>query len=548
VGGDWTDRSKNNSPGRTEAKHQMTVKWERFAGDTDVFAVRLAFMPDPDDSSFADPDDAASWGSFQLWVNGQNLCSHVDQGEVLQSTHWYLLSLLEWLANSWNALLHEERLPNLQALDTGVAALAATHTAPALAGEADTITWDEDRFEWRSRHAIRSARVGGLFPNVVIRRLRDLVEISWDDEPIPGESPGFRYNASAGMALINPTQVAEPLFEILSTAVSYLANTDTTSYRISNLLSSVANLRADAQHETRLSWLAGLREIPPMLGRLHDSISETEMQNRWSEIVSSLREIGGEDAAAAALEVDESPLVIAGSCQAALLFSSVSPTVTYADVRTLASVLVDQYINTTQTFPINDLAENLPLLATAPAWEQGYELAEAVHARLGLDFSQGWVDIAKVLGQLGVTTLSRKIEDHRIRACCLVGPHHTPTVIHNEKTFFQSESAQRFSAAHELCHLLFDRSHGRRVSIASGPWAPRGIERRANAFAAMFLMPTELLQETVADAADPIGDLSAVTLVANGMRVSRRAVIEHLYNTTLMSEADRDDLLRQIKE
>lgn len=526
----------------------MTVKWERFAGDTEVFAVRLAFMPDPDAGGFADPEDAASWGSFQLWVNGQNLCSHVDQGEVLQSAHWYLLPLLEWLTGNWNAILHEERLPNLQALDTAVAALTATHTAPELAGEAETMAWDEDRFEWRSRHSIRSARDGGLFPNVVIRRLRDLVEISWDDEPIAGAPPGFRYNASAGVALIDPTHVAEPLFEVLSAAVAYLEKSNVNSHRFSTLLSGVASLRAEEQHESRLSWLAGLREMAPMPSRLQGSISETEMRTRWYEIVKSLREVGGEDAAEAALEVNESPLVIAESCQAALLFSSVSPTVTHADVRTLASVLVEQYVGSAQTTRIDEFTEEVPLSPAVPAWEQGYELADVVRERLRVDLSQGWVDVVEILGQLGVTTLFRKLEDHRIRACCLVGPHHAPTVVHNETTYYRSVPARRFSSAHELCHLLFDRSHGHRVSIASGPWAPRAIERRANAFAAMFLMPTELLQEMVADAADPIGDLSTVTSVADRLHVSRRAVIDHLYNTTIMSEADRDDLLRQIQD
>lgn len=180
----------------------MTVKWERFAGDTDIFAVRLAFMPDPDAGSSADPEDAASWGAFQLWVDGQNLCSHVDQGEVLQSAHWYLLPLLEWFVENWNTILHEERLSNRSSSDTAVAALGSTCIAPALIGEMETIAWDEERYGWRTRHALRSARAGGLLPNVVIRRLRDLIEFSWDEEPVAGAPAGFRYNASVGVALI----------------------------------------------------------------------------------------------------------------------------------------------------------------------------------------------------------------------------------------------------------------------------------------------------------------------------------------------------------
>jgi len=101
--------------------------------------------------------------------------------------------------------------------------------------------------------------------------------------------------------------------------------------------------------------------------------------------------------------------------------------------------------------------------------------------------------------------------------------------------------------AHELCHLLFDRSHGQKLAIASGPWAPKSIERRANAFAAMFLMPTHLVERAVADVGDPINDLNAISAVASRLRVSRRAAIEHLYNLTLMSDAERDELLDHVQ-
>jgi hypothetical protein len=63
----------------------MTIRWERFEGSTDLFAVRLSFLVDPDRAGATDSDEAVSWGSFQIWVEGQNLCSHVDQGENFSS-------------------------------------------------------------------------------------------------------------------------------------------------------------------------------------------------------------------------------------------------------------------------------------------------------------------------------------------------------------------------------------------------------------------------------------------------------------------------------
>ena len=51
--------------------------------------------------------------------------------------------------------------------------------------------------------------------------------------------------------------------------------------------------------------------------------------------------------------------------------------------------------------------------------------------------------------------------------------------------------------AHELCHLLFDRSDAVPLSVLSGAWAPPRLERVANAFAAELLMPLEGTHDVV---------------------------------------------------
>ncbi|MEU8268684.1 ImmA/IrrE family metallo-endopeptidase [Sphaerisporangium sp. NPDC049002] len=527
----------------------MTITWEKFAGNTDIFAFRLAFMPDPDSGTGATGEEATSWGSFQLWVEGQNLCAHISQGELLQRTHWYLLPLLEWLAEHWNALLHEEKLPNRNVEEAAATALIMTRNAPALAEEAETVAWEEEWYEWHQRHALRAARSGGLIPNIVIRRFRDSIEVSWDDEPISGAPTGFRHSAATGVSYFYPEQVADPLYEVLQAAAEHLMSMNPGSERVATLREKIESLRLPGQHDSRLNWLAGLRTLPPLPGRIQGSLLEDDMRSRWEEIIAALKSSGNNEGAQAALSVEESPLVIAGSCHAALLFSSLSPTVAREDVRTLASVLLEQYSRQATVNSLDELSEHVLPNLTVPAWEQGYELAEIIHADMGDAFPDGWVDVAGLLEQLGVTIVSRKLQDLNIRACSMVGPHHRPTIVHNTtSSFFASRNAQRFSMAHELCHLLFDRSRGQKLAIASGAWAPRSIERRANAFAAMFLMPTRLVQQAIADAPDPITDLEGITAIAARLRVSRRAAIEHLYNLTLMTDFDRDELLSQVQD
>jgi Zn-dependent peptidase ImmA (M78 family) len=523
----------------------VTVTWERFEGRTNVFAVRLSFMVDPDGDVAVSPEEAASWGALQLWVEGQNLCAHVDQGEVLQGTHWYLLSLLEWLVDSWNPMLHEERLPNRNTGDSAVLSLAATRNAPELAGEAATIAWEQEWFEWRERHAIRAARNGGLFPNVVFRRLRDYIEISWKEERLAGAPRGFQFSATEGRALLNPEEVAVPLYKLVSQALEHLGGPFPGSRRLAALGERARNLAVADQHDARLRWLAGLSTTPPMSRQLLGTTTEAEIGSAWSGVLEILEKQGNQAALQAALATDDRPLVIAGSCQAALLFGAVSPTVSESDVRTLAEVLIGQYSPyDVESVGLKSLVRSEPLSAASTPWEQGYDLAESLHD--DLQFAGEWIDVERFVKELGIVRLDRRITDPAVRACSMVGPQHRPTIVVNLASLYgDNHAAVRFTLAHELCHILYDRAQGRRLAIASGPWAPRGIEQRANAFAAMFLMPPSLVAAAVADVPDPISDPAGIRAVASRLHVSSRAAIEHLYNLTLMDEEQRDALLRE---
>jgi Zn-dependent peptidase ImmA (M78 family) len=520
----------------------MTLRWERFAGSTDVFAIRLGFLSDPDGGSGATAEETASWGALQIWVEGQNLCAHVDQGEILQNAHWYMLPLLEWVASAWNSLLHEERLPNRNAADDAVCALARTRVAPELAGETDTVSWEEQWYDWWRRHALRSARSGGLLPNVVVRRLRDYVEVSWAEEPLAGAPDGFQFSATSGRALLRPEDVVGPLYDIATSAAAYLSGLVPTSDRLTVLIRALEGLTLPAQREVRVRLLAGFQDVGSQNWEFRGR-EPRQATSGWVDIVTALTAAGSEEAVAAALETDGTDLVVTGSCSASLLFGALAPVVSERDVRTLAEVLLARYAaEQAESATLEALTAQEPLRTSYMPWEQGYELAELLHEDLAL--SGDWVDIEGLVSTLGITTMRRHLDDPAVRACSFVGPRHRPTIVLNDGSRFATPQATRFTLAHELCHILFDRASGRRLAIASGPWAPRGIEQRANAFAAMFLMPPNLVAEAVADLPEPLTDPHGVRLVARRLRVSARAAAEHLYNLTLMDETTRDEILR----
>ena len=224
----------------------MSTRWERLAGDTSAFALKVAFASDPDDVRYIDPEVGLSWGSFQIWVGGRNLCAHLEEGERIDSVHWYLLPLLEWFSRNWNPLLHEERFPVENAGDTGWASLRATRFPPPAieANEQQTSEWEREWQAWWTRHAIHTASEGGLFPDVVFRRFRDLVEVSWGPTHAQGMPHHYEFMESAsGVGRIAPQSVADPLHEVLSSASEYLLSLKPKSKRFGALNRSLRALK-----------------------------------------------------------------------------------------------------------------------------------------------------------------------------------------------------------------------------------------------------------------------------------------------------------------
>jgi Zn-dependent peptidase ImmA (M78 family) len=510
----------------------MSVRWERFSGDTSRFAIKIAFHADPDNGRGAQPDVAASWGALQLWVDGVNLCAHVDQGETLQSAHWYMLPVLEWLALSWDPLLHEERLPSPSSRFESAADLASS-TPTLLFAEIEAsraLVDDERRFEWEQRHSIRVAREGGLLPDIRLRRLRDEIEVSWNNTPLAGAA-GVEFVSGQGRSLQEPIQVAGALHEVLLAGSAWLHAQRPDSARIRDLAAAVDRLQLPDRVEERTAWLAGLGD------------SRAQVIEFWRRIVDQVREFANPAAFEGTFASGNvSALVLGGSCEAALLFGSANPRIEEGDALTLARLLLDRY-QADAPDGLEQLVRDEPLDPDIPAWEHGYELAEELLDEVGEELVADWTDVDAFLAGRGIIPSSITLADRHVRAISFASPSHTPTIaINMASRFAHAPAARRFTLAHELCHLLYDRSSGARLAVASGPWAPRGIERRANAFAAMLLMSPTVLTRAIAKAEYPLETPQGVEAVASQLRVSPSALVEHAYNVGLIDELTREDL------
>ena len=485
-------------------------------------------MDDPDEGRGASADVSLSWGAFQIWVNGWNLCAHLEEGERVESAHWYLLPLLEWFVHQWNPLLHEERLP-CRAADEAWTGLRATRFPPPALDESEESDWESAWHGWWSRHAIQAAREGGVFPDVIFRRFHDSIEVSWGDSRSQGVPSHVSFALRPGAVRFEPTSVAEPLYDALEGAVAYLSSVAPSSNRIANLKRTIRKLRKKQKQDKRVRWLAGL------------GVDEESVRRGWRRFKSRVAELPEAQKDVLLATSGDSRLVVEGSCHAALMFGSMAPNVADSDVMVLAETLIrlsspdgdsEAMASRCRADPIGN-SDDLP-------WQQGYALAEELRNDLDGCLDDERVDVESILDRLGVDVSEASLSDGSIRGVAIAGPRHRSGILWNRNNHFNADSrGLRFTLAHELCHLLFDRSTGQRLAVASGPWAPPSLEQRANAFAAMLLMPTETVRTLVGGMKEPIATAQGVSSVAERLETGFSATLWHLRNLGFVDDSSR---------
>ena len=254
---------------------------EIMLGRRDLFAVKVALLPDPDAGRAATREHAASWGSLEIWVNGHNLCAHIELGEPIDSVHWYLLPFLQWLASNWDFLLHEERLPK-NAGPTAWTSMRRTNEAPPTLPADEAERWEMRWHQWWGRHCLVACREGGLLPNLFIRRWRDAIEFSWGVHCLAGAPEHFRFDAFPGCGRLAPDEVAYVLFGVLDRASRHLPGKRCSEHWEPDWWS---------RNRARLPWCSD--RFPRPSNRRMDSCSPKNLCSRSRLMVSPRRVIVG---------------------------------------------------------------------------------------------------------------------------------------------------------------------------------------------------------------------------------------------------------------
>lgn len=509
-------------------------------GSTSEFALDLALIDDPDPVDFLEEDVRASWGTISIWAGGANLCSMNGRTWSEDGSHWYLLTLTEWFVDQWVPLLHEERLPLVNSSDDAArGAVRGARAAEIAAIVNDDYDSAESWQDWKFRHSLRSAEPEALLPDLYLRRFGDNLELSVGAAPLPGADTGATF-PRIGTVRIPVVSAAVTIHRALSNLVGELLRRAPKSERLRAIRERLnALIASDPDDVAALGWLAGIGE----------SVRFTEM---WARVNSSLSEASRLHAQE--LSSNQRPAEMASlvmSTPFTVLYGSLAPDLSSEDVTALyESALTaprDSQVRNELVKMNEEIRSNSTAVMSETSGEQGSVLGDLFYSMFVAP--RGYnapVAIDAFLTELGVSVQDIEIHDSSIRGLSILASDATVGIVVNESYRGNRTSAvRRFTLAHELAHLVLDQGFSRELIVASGPWAPVEIEKRANAFAAALLMPTAVMGRVRAELPDGIDSRDGVSALAKALGVSFSALVNRLQNLGLLSfneaETYRDD-------
>lgn len=495
-------------------------------GDPSRFEIAMRWRSDAEPRHRRPTEYGWSIGDLRLTVGDTILTGNAIGESPREFVSWYLLPIAQWFADNWTDLLHEADFP-WHEFSAAPAVAVVGRKLRSLIDARDGPGREEygKAQAWRNAHALNSASNGGLLPDLYIRRYLDNVELSWTAATPLFAPDQFRFTSGRGLAYLAVKDVAVPLWNALQWVVK----------SSENCALEKADQNALDRLKDRLADLSQISVVELTAHRIGEKV--------FNSAISSLRQRGLEAAFANDNDKIDGVPAIARFSAAVAMYGGLSPSLTAGDVSTLTEIIAAAS-RTQLAAPAMDelLAVNGGPPMGVP-YSEGYEWAsDLLEEEVAAKFVAEFVDVEGLLASLGITILDGALATETIRGVALAGAGLAPTIFVNTTSLFNvTPEGRRFTLAHEFAHLLHDRSMAKSVGISSGPWAPAGVEKRANAFAAMFLMPRDLVLSAFGQNRG-FSEFEEVATAARKLRVRPAALIEHLFNLNLIDEFDRERL------
>ena len=507
----------------------------RTVGNPERFAVAFDLRPDPDEGRAGDL--RASWGALQIWVGGRNLTAgRAGDDTSVNEAEVPLAPVLRWLVEHWDPLFHEERLPRLSR-SASAAAWRMNCLASLSEDESEADALLRDRESWWKRHGFGAALPDFRIPDLHIRRQGSEVEVSWDDREWRSVPRGVVLLEPPGAAWLPATEVAEVLFGWARALTDELAAQEEAADFAAEMSAALEGLRGTPSHLRRLRWAAGQDleraaiELRRLAGVAHGTVEET---------VRSFLELPA---------TREPPVgLVSRLTVPALLYRSSQPSLTAADLAELLRFTRDLPEDEGRLEPFR--VRERPPSSLEAITQDGLDKALELRRTAGIPEDvplTGERDLESWLREeLCIRVEDIRLDDTHVDGAAAHTPGRAPLIAVNKSGRFSSRTwGRRMTLAHELCHLLHDFGTDGEVGIVSNPWAPYALERRANAFAAMLLVPERLLQTLLPR--DP--DQWTPGLLRDAMArfgVGRSTLTWQLYNLNWITASEREAWLDEL--
>lgn len=485
-------------------------------GEPDSFEISARWLDDHEPRERLPHEYGWSLGEIKIVVGGHVLTRHRLYSQSKEAIGWYLGPIIVWLVEKWPWLLHEEAFtwPDRSGESGAVATSSALSQYIASDDEIEQEYYRKVH-DWWSRHALRAADPSALYPDIYFRRLEDDIEISWIEQQPDFAPKDFSLELTPGAASLPVALVAKTIWSFIEWGLACARPvTKSDSDEVEEIRKKVALLKRKSAFELEALHIAdaGLRKI----------MEKARDHGDWEPNA----------------KVGSSIPVVTELDSAVLMFGGLNVTIGEADAKALLGFMAFHQ-GTESRDELDQLVESKVLSSITKPYIQGYELALDARESLGIDCKQLYVDVESILRRLGISVLRQALETDSVRGVAIAGDGFLPAVLINTSSIYNdSKLGERFTLAHELCHILYDRTRARRLSHISGPWAAAPVEKRANAFAVMFLAATPALRDVWriddhAVSSESLGKLS------RRVGVSRVALLGHLHNLDLISDEER---------
>ena len=467
-------------------------------------------------------ESLGSWGAWRLWVSNINLCQQqleTENGlEELQEVTWFLAPLIRWLITSWKPLLHETRLPWASGWGDQRPRWARLAYLAMLERAGDDVDVFRPWQLWGARHALRFAAEGGVVPDVFFQRIGDEIEFSWGDRVQPGDD-ATTFVAEDGVTHVSVRDVADALIQAIDWFFEHhtIKNVEWSKEYIKKWTS----IKKEKSHELIYWYL----DSQPNKGPLSENLLQgLRISNKNPEDV-----------------IRVTDCYLAELSPEVAMFGELSPNIS----QSASVVLLSEYYNACSEYiqeeKLAEFSFEDPAWTTTSPWENGYALARDILDEFDPLPESPYTNVEALLRELSITVRAVSLGDQGPRGVALAGKGIKSTILINGDHLMNQGDGSRFTQAHELCHILFDQNRARPLVHSSTPWAPISVEQRANAFAAMLLMPPSRARRPVAK---NISSLSrGITVLSKKLKVSKMALRRHLANLGEINTYELDYML-----